>query len=211
MTTFSRSYTNVLERLFISGFTNANVVSDTLPEQIAYLQFSTQDGEVPCLYTSILKLDKEYVYVTPLYLHSREYNCRTSEVLIKKFFSSGSQCGYLIKGTLGDRVYYGNKGILLDKDHNVLFLATSEPRTYSRAVFKNIYISPRVFTNLSDPINKHIVQKIIPFFCLHDSDVNIHIKDMNHFLKKPIFPKSVERIQEELNNILINSTDYIIQ
>ena len=200
MTTFSRSYTNALELLFYSRYTNTIVVSDTMPEQIAHLQFSAQDSEIPCLYTGILKLDEEIIHVAPLYLHSREYNCRTSEALIKKFFTSGNQCGYLFKGILGSRVYYGNKGILLDKDYNVLFLATSEPRTYTIAHFKNIYISPRVFTNLSDPINKHIVQKIIPFFCLNDSDVNIHIKDMNHLLKKPVFPKSVEEIQEEIIN-----------
>ena len=211
MTTFSRSYTNILNFLFHNRHTNATVVSDTIPEQIAHLQFSAQDSEIPCLYTSIAKLDKEYIYVAPLYLYSRDYNCRTSETLIKKFFSSGNQCGYLFKGILGSRVYYGNKGILLDKDYNVLFLATSEPRTYTIAHFKNIYISPRVFTNLSDPINKHIVQKIIPFFCQEHPDVNIHIKSMNHLLKKPVLPKSVEGIQEELNNILINSTDYLIK
>ena len=211
MTTFSRSYTNALELLFYSGYTNTIVVSDTMPEQIAYLQFSAQDSEVPCLYTRIVNPNEEKTYITPLYLSSGEYNCRTSEVLIKKFFTSGDRCGYLFKGILGSRVYYGNKGILLDKDHNILFLATSEPHNNTVAMYRHIYVSPKVFTDLKDPINKHIVQKIIPFFCQEDPDVNIHIKNMNHLLKKPVFPKSIEGINDELNNILINSTDYLIQ
>lgn len=211
MITFSRSYINTLELLFHNRYSDADVVSNTISKQIAHLQFSTQDSEIPCLYTNIVKLDKENTYIAPLYLYYHEYKCRTSEALVKRFFTSGSKCGYLLKGILGSHVYYGNKGILLDKDYNVLFLATNEPSTTVRARFKNIYISPRIFTNLSDPINKHIVKKIIPYFCLHGSDVNIHIKDMNHLLKKPVFPKSIEDINDELNNILITSTDYLIQ
>lgn len=211
MINFSRSYTHALFSLFVSRYTDRTVTSSNMPEQIAYLQFSAQDSEVPCLYTQIVNPNEEKTYITPLYLNSREYNCRTSEVLIKKFFTSGSSCGYLFKGNLGSRVYYGNKGIILDKDHNILFLATSEPRNNTVAMYKHIYVSPKVFTDLKDPINKHIVQKIIPFFCQEDPDVNIHIKNMNHLLKKPVFPKNIDTINDELNNILINSTDYLIQ
>lgn len=211
MINFSRTYIHALTNLFYNRYTNISVTSDNMPEQIAYLQFSSQDSEIPCLYTSIINPTKKQVYIAPLYLNSREFNFRTSEALIKRFFTSGSQCGYLFRGTLGSRVYYGNKGIILDKDHNILFLATSEPRNNTVARHKHIYIAPKVFTELKDPINKHIVQKIIPYFCQEDLSVNIHIKDMNHLLEKPVFPKSIKDINDELNNILINSTDYLIK
>lgn len=211
MINFSRTYIHALTNLFYNRYTSISVASDNMPEQIAYLQFSSQDSEIPCLYTPIINPNKKQIYVAPLYLNSKEFNFRTSETLIKRFFTLGGQCGYLFRGTLGSRVYYGNKGIILDKDYNILFLATSEPRNNTVARHKHIYIAPKVFTELKDPINKHIVQKIIPYFCQEDPSVNIHIKDMNHLLEKPIFPKSIKDINDELNNILINSTDYLIK
>jgi hypothetical protein len=212
MITFSRSYSSALEGLFHRRTTYSSTSSSNgTPEQIAWLQFSTQDSEIPSLYAKYGNPTEKKEYITPLYLAPQEYSYRTSEALIKRFFTSGSNCGYLFKGHLGDRIYYGNRGILLDSNYNLLFLATVEPGTNLLTNFKNIYISPKVFTNLTDLINKHIVQKIIPYFCLYNPSVNIHIKDINHILKRPIFPKSIENINEELNNILINSTDYLIK
>lgn len=105
-----------------------------------------------------------------------------ADTLLSYLSKVGGGCGWLpckIKGT----TYYGNCGIILDKDLNVIimtaaklkFRITREPansiREYSVTFSVSdpkVYVNPQVFINDDIPINKSISRKAIGYFLSHD-------------------------------------------
>ena len=124
------------------------------------------------------------------------------------------------------QTYYGGYGILLDADWNPLMLATlladKEPVSgstspvlyYYKAV---LHISPKVFLNQTDLLEKSIIKKVIPFYLTNpigrvssfrgtESDslgtVQIEVDDMSRFFHTPVIPKPDTYSDEEMNRIL---------
>lgn len=89
------------------------------------------------------------------------------ETIIKKLFKKTS--ADINKIVYKDFIYYGTFGWLLDKDFNTLFLITlkgNRETTTSPCIYSgyNIYINPKVFTDAKNPLYKHIVSKLLPYY-----------------------------------------------
>lgn len=105
-----------------------------------------------------------------------------ADTLLSFLSKVGGGCGWL-PCKIKDTTYYGNCGIILDKDLNVIimtaaklkFIITREPansiREYSvrfSVSDPKVYVNPQVFINDDIPINKSISRKAIGYFLGHD-------------------------------------------
>ena len=131
------------------------------------------------------------------------------------------------------QTYYGGYGILLDADWNPLMLATllayKEPVSGSTAPVLYYYkavlhVSPKVFLNQTDLLEKSIIKKVIPFYLTNpigrvstsrgtESDilrtVQIEVDDMSRFFHTPVIPKPDTYSDEEMNRILAEHAEEI--
>lgn len=162
---------------------------------------------------------------------------RTANAMLKAFVFNLRRGDRLIKIHNGKgEYYYGGRGIILDKDYNILFLSalhgvinTDKSVIYDKAM---IYIHPKVFTS-TGMLEKAIVKYVVPIFATrgvrvaplrqhnvikHNISDNSHnpplaeivIKDMNDkFLVKPKSP-SLSVNDDDLNNLLLDNLEDII-
>lgn len=124
------------------------------------------------------------------------------------------------------QTYYGGYGILLDADWNPLMLATLMARRTSDlnspsmelCFYKAIlHVSPRVFLNQADLMEKSIIKKVIPFYLANPlgmtlggrgvmseylGTVQIEVDDMSRFFHTPVIPRPDTYSDEEMNRIL---------
>jgi hypothetical protein len=172
-----------------------------------------------------------------LYNNSVPLLLRTANAMLKAFVYKLNRGDRLIKVHNGKgEYYYGGRGIILDKDYNILFLSalhgvinTDKSVIYDKAM---IYIHPKVFTS-TGILEKAIVKYVVPIFATRGAPVvrfsrsnvikhnipnNLHntplaeivIKDMNDkFLVRPKSP-SLSVSDDDLNNLLLDNLEDII-
>lgn len=162
--------------------------------------------------------------VYPLYHVVSRNNVRTTKSLLSNTLSHQTS-DKLIKCTASTGfVYYGQRGMFLDSDYNILFLCTCTFKEVQEGecleVDKvNIYINPKVFSS-NDLLSKAIIKVLIPFYS--ECSVSIHtlvksgrqigyencykkvtliIEDVtSKYIHSTIKPKN-DSINEELNNL----------
>lgn len=129
-------------------------------------------------------------------------------------------------------VFYGNRGILFDKDFNVIFLSTF---TINKDIMKskesffidgvNFYINPLVFKNKSF-VSSTLVKDIIPYISTTSlmfittppnisSTTTIKPKvlvtnDFSKYIIKPETPKVYTNMNKEINNMLSNCIEELV-
>lgn len=115
-------------------------------------------------------LDVEIVY--PIIEDRTPKPKRTADSIIRRFFENDTEYKTLINvETNKGAKYSGGRGIILDEEGRVLFLATvvgnyqfENDRVKLVYTENRIYIHPKVMLDTSDLICKGIMKKIIPFF-----------------------------------------------
>lgn len=170
--------------------------------------------------------------VLPLYDNTYSITKRTFDSVIRQFFAGVSFSDRLQKIiTVKGEVYYGGKGIILDKDLAPILLCTLKARkgygeyintiTYYRPV---CHISPKVFTEPTSLMNKGIIKRVIPFYTTENitipdfymyrnvtrsSTVEIIIDDFSRFFVEPVKPTPSTCSNEILNQCLVDNLDDI--
>lgn len=170
--------------------------------------------------------------VLPLYDNLYSITKRTFDSVIRQFFAGVSFSDRLQKITTAKgEVYYGGKGIILDKDLAPILLCTLKARkdygeymntiTYYRPV---CHISPKVFTESTSLMNKGIIKRVIPFYttenvalpdsymcrsAIRSSTVEIIIDDFSRFFVEPVKPTPSTCSNEILNQCLVDNLDDI--
>ena len=170
--------------------------------------------------------------VLPLYDNIYPIKKRTFDSVIRQFFAGVRFSDRLQKITTAKgEVYYGGKGIILDKDLAPILLCTLKARkgygeymntiTYYRPV---CHISPKVFTESTSPMNKGIIKRVIPFYTTENvtlpnsymcrsatisSTVEIIIDDFSRFFVEPVKPTPSTCSNEILNQCLVDNLDDI--
>lgn len=164
--------------------------------------------------------------VIPLY-STATVRKRSADLIFQYIVRLGTFNQRLIKIiTSKGQTYYGGYGILLDADWNPLMLATLMARRISDlnspsmelCFYKAIlHVSPKVFLNQTDLMEKSIIKKVIPFYlanplgmalggrgvmseCL--GTVQIEVDDMSRFFHTPVIPRPDTYSDEEMNRIL---------
>ena len=252
---YSWRYTNTLTRVFISC--DSTLVSDvthmetTLDKHNAFnrlfiIDVSLDEIEVPVFarsvvesvvkdrfeFPSIKHVDK---IVIPMYVNTPNQSRRTADSIVSDFFLRTSFNRRLQKITTNKgEVYYGGKGIILDKDFNILLLCTivckkieyreGQVMSYYKPM---IHVSPQVFLKGESLICKSILKKIIPFYVSHNIDsVTTHayfrsdipegtkpqilIDDVSKFIENPIKPTPQKYSDEVLNQLLMDNIDDVL-
>lgn len=173
--------------------------------------------------------------VIPMYVSGYNQTRRTADSIVGNFFLEVDFNKRLQKVTTNKgEVYYGGRGIILDKDFNILLLCTIVCRkmvqmgiqvmSYYKPV---IHVSPQVFLSGDGLIDKHILKKVIPFYVSHSiSSVGTHayfrsdipegtkpqilIDDVSKFIENPIKPTPQKCSDDVLNQILVDNVDDVL-
>lgn len=171
--------------------------------------------------------------ILPLYNNADDAMGRSFNSIIRQFFSRTGYDKRLKKITTSKgEVYYGGRGIIFDESYTPLLLCVAAGRIKYIASDKiNIsyhdlicYVSPKVFLNTNNIINRGIIKHLIPLytttrtsFCdfnstlsIKDTTVKVIVEDLDRFFIEPIRPFSVSNINDSLNECLINNMDDII-
>lgn len=252
---YSQRYENTLMRVFLEyGDTAVGDVTNTettLDNHNAFnrlfvIDVSSDEIEVPVFarsaVESVVRGNLEFPYIShvskiviPMYVNTYNMATRTADNIVNIFFSRTSFNRRLQKVTTNKgEVYYGGKGIILDKDFNILFLCTivckrmehrgRQVMSYYKPV---IHVSPQVFLRGEGLIDKSILKKIIPFYVSHNidsvstrayfrSDIpegtkpQILIDDVSKFIENPVKPTPQRCSDDVLNQILADNADDVL-
>ena len=172
--------------------------------------------------------------VIPMYVNTYTSSKRTADSIVMDFFSKTNFNQKLQKVvTNKEEVYYGNKGIILDKDFNILFLCTlackkieyrnRQLMSYYKPI---IHVSPQVFLRSDSLIDKSILKKIIPFYVSQDISVTtnigfvddipegtkpqILIDDVSKLIETPVKPTPQKYSDDALNQILVDNANDVL-
>ena len=173
--------------------------------------------------------------IIPMYVNTYNQSRRTADSIVNDFFSRVTFSHRLQKVTTNKgEVYYGGKGIILDKDLNILLLCTIVCRRMEHggrqvmSYYKPIvHISPQLFLEDKGLLGKSILKKIIPFYVSHSIDgiythayfsdnipigtkPQILIDDVSKFIESPIKPTPQKCSDDVLNQILIDNIDDVL-
>ena len=218
---------NVFNRLFVIDVSSDEIEVPVFARSVVESEVRSKT-EFPCT-THTSKI------VIPMYVNTYNQSRRTADSIVNDFFSRVNFSQRLQKViTNKGEVYYGGKGIILDKDFNILLLCTLVCRkmehggrqvmSYYKPV---IHVSPQVFLRNEGLVEKSIFKKIIPFYVSHDIDtVSTHayfrsgipegtkpqilIDDVSKFIEKPIKPTPQECSDDVLNQLLVDNIDDVL-
>lgn len=252
---YSWRYEDTLMKVFlryddttVSDVTNTETTLDNhnVFNRLFVIDVSSDEIEVPVFARSVVefmvksKLEFPYInhaskIVIPMYVNTYNQLRRTADSIVNDFFSRVNFNQRLQKVTTNKgEVYYGGKGIILDKDFNILFLCTIVCRrmehggrqvmSYYKPV---IHVSPQVFLRGKGLVNKSILKKIIPFYISHNIDsVSTHayfrsdipegtkpqilIDDVSKFIENPTKPTPQKCSDDVLNQILADNADDVL-
>ena len=173
--------------------------------------------------------------VIPMYVNTYNQQRRTADSIVNVFFSRVDFNQRLQKVTTNKgEMNYGGRGIILDKDLNILLLCTMVCRGMEHggrqvmSYYKPIvHVSPQLFLRDKGLLGKSILKKIIPFYVSHSIDriythayfINniptgtkpqILIDDVSKFIENPVEPTPQKCSDEVLNQILIDNIDDVL-
>lgn len=253
---YSWRYENTLMEVFleyddntvVGDVTNAETALDNHNafNKLFVIDVSSDEIEVPVFARSVVESvvrDKlQFPHIThaskiviPMYVNTYNKSMRTADSIVKTFFSRVSFSQRLQKVTTNKgEVYYGGKGIILDKDFNILLLCTivckrmeyrgMQMMSYYKPM---IHVSPQVFLRGEGLVDKSILKKIIPFYVSHNinivdthvyfrSDIpegtkpQILIDDVSKFIENPAKPTPQKCSDDMLNQILVDNIDDVL-
>lgn len=230
---------------------NVTNIETTLDNHNAFnrlfvIDVSSDEIEVPVFAKSAVEsvvIDRlKFPYVShvnkiiiPMYVNTYTQSRRTADSIVGEFFSKVNFNQRLQKViTNKGEVYYGSKGIILDKDFNILLLCTLACRgmeyrgrqvmSYYKPI---IHVGPQVFLRGEGLIDKSILKKIIPFYlsqnicqtCTNPDFVNdipegtkpqILIDDVSKLIENPVKPTPQKYSDDVLNQILADNADDVL-
>lgn len=171
--------------------------------------------------------------ILPLYNNADDTIKKSFDSIIEQFFSKTGYDKRLQRITTSKgEVYYGGRGIIFDESYTPLLLCVAVGKIKHIALGKIsisyhdliCYVSPRVFLNINNTVNRGIIKYLIPLytttrtsFCdfnstfgIKDTTVKVIVEGLDRFFIEPIRPSSVSDINDSLNECLINNMDDII-
>ena len=136
-------------------------------------------------------------YIIPLYIENFTWNYKSAFTANKLLTACFHTSLYTLKKfKLDDEIYYGNRGILLNRDFNIIFLFTCSLKAeadgfdnlkISKLENCTVYYSPNIFIDSKDPVHKAIIKKLLPIICEKEFFSSIHIFNIfnSHTKLKP--------------------------
>ena len=188
-------------------------------------------GSIEHLITGRGIVESESVFNGKVYMPIQYGNSiivKTGDAIINNFFRTHSK--FLIKINTTKGIYYGNTGIILDSNFNIIFLATLNCHKEGTNILytgANIYIHPKVFLEEKEILHSCILKKLIPFYLgltvdksllgfygdhpQYDLTPQIIIKDATpDFINIASVPNPQSTSNESINQFLIDHQEDII-
>ena len=109
--------------------------------------------------------------VVPAEVVRHPYIYKTIDSLFKDMFEAGPL--QLVKLNFKDNTVYGNRGVIINKIHQLLYCETLLLDCLnSRVLEENVYIHPEVYRNNKNVINKGIISRFMPLYIGQKRDVD---------------------------------------
>ena len=235
--------TDTVTRSVVNGETTLN--KHNVFNRLFVIDVSSDEIEVPVFakpaVESVISVKLQFPHAThtskiviPMYVNTYNQQRRTADSIVSAFFRVDFNQRLQKVTTNKGEVYYGDKGIILDKDFNILLLCTiackkieygdRQVMSYYKPI---IHVSPQVFLRGEGLIDKTILKKIIPFYVSHSIDgiythayfgdsipagtkPQILIDDVSKFIENPIKPTPQKCSDDVLNQILIDNIDDVL-
>lgn len=187
-----------------------------------FVKTIVEDKLVNMVIDDILKLD-EIKIIIPLYCNSEIQHKRVFNSMIKSLFSTSSYRKRMVCIKRNDEIIYGNRGILLDKDFNIMFLCTAECKkdgNFFKYTKLKVYINPLTFQHQDDFLNKQIIKTLIPFYLNTTIDrvssnynflnelsdnIDVIIEDPNKFVYSSTIVKPESFSNDDINDIVLKN------
>lgn len=239
--TYSGTFLQIMNRMFANYGTYNPLTDITLDENVIYnknLVVDLKNKEIPICIENVyrrtgLASNDNTKLVLPLYEHISPETKRTFNSTLRSLFCNVGGHSDLIKVTTSKgEVYYGKRGLILDKDYNPIIMFSLKYHevkciegTSNYAWNKIICrVSPNVFLEPNKLIHKGIIKYIIPY--MQEGSINaprypgfvyedclsrqVIIEDFSDWFTSPVKPKFSEDINESLNDCLIDSLEDIL-
>ena len=163
---------------------------------------------------------KKDVIVAPLYVDPNNHReCSGAETILRWFARIHTRLSK-VNTPKGD-IYYGNTGLILDRDFNPLLISTAkilEPN-YQISEYV-IHINPKVFINDTDTLCKSLARKGVPYY-LSNSVTNwrtatgtpykVVIDNCSEFVIKPSSPNLENYNNQALLDTVKDNIDDVLR
>lgn len=231
---FSYNYEETMRRLATDSCSRLQSTSEDAREARAFsmmLKFDVncKGCEIPTFALNRLdnfipeNTDEVVTFVSPLNIAESFTHPSGAETILK--FFTRSNYGRLNKVTTSKgETYYGNGGLVLDKDFNPLLFSTAyveydEGSRLFKRIHYVIHISPLVFIDDKGIINKSLAKKGIAYYLTHKSSnwndaapvYKVVIDDSSNFFMKVHSPDLSHPLKEELNQVLKDNIDEVLK
>lgn len=147
-------------------------------------------------------------------------------------FGFGYKDGTFVKVNLKGSIYYIAHGIVLDHLLHPLLIYTIDldlvkDSNFMISLNPKVYIDPKVYENNKQPIEKHIILRLIPSIVSskvwlpqfgsyiasddnQDHKVKIIITDLSNYFLKINKPDNLQNINEDLNQLIVDNLESMI-
>ena len=235
--------TDTVARSVVNGETTLN--KHNAFNRLFVIDVSSDEIEVPVFakpaVESVISVKLQFPHAThtskiviPMYVNTYNQQRRTADSIVSAFFRVDFNQRLQKVTTNKGEVYYGGRGIILDKDFNILLLCTiackkieygdRQVMSYYKPI---IHVSPQVFLRGEGLIDKTILKKIIPFYVSHNISIvsdrtyfrndipegtkpQILIDDVSKFIENPVKPTPQKCSDDVLNQILADNVDDVL-
>lgn len=220
---YSNAYIRKMNKAF--SLFNTCTSEGALPENVAFSKFITidiykEEFEIPTLIVPIalnsllIGKNNKQVPMVPLFVgENRTYPFKTSDSLIGNLMSVGIIPRLKKVATFSGDIYYGGKGVIMNKDFNPLMICCFKahfnpnytPFYDERALIlteKIIHISSEVFLNPTNIVNHSIVKKLIPYFLSEYSLNSVDLNTACHYAEVECNDKPATIIIDDFHNLV---------
>lgn len=164
-------------------------------------------------------IEDEAIVVVPFSIVLSRTPCTGAETILKHLcYKTDETCLAKVTSVNGEK-YYGNKGMILDKDFTPLLFSTTQVSYDQSNGFcaksgeYTIHLHPKVFTDTDDPVNKSLARKGIAFYLsrgVNSAIYKVAIDDCSDYLIKPSFPDSEIPSDKGINDSLATNFDVLM-
>ena len=164
-------------------------------------------------------IEDETIVVVPFSIVLGRTSCTGAETILKYLCYKTDEACLAKVTSVKNEEYYGNKGMILDKDFTpLLFSTTRVSYDQSNGVCAKsgeytIHLHPKVFTDTDDPVCKSIARKGTAFYLSRGTNSTVYkvaIDDCSDYLIKPSFPDSGIPSDKGINDSLAVNFDVLM-
>lgn len=209
----SREDSSYVSQVEVPVFATRPIISTVDKARAKFQRFNTRRDRAVFI--------EEFDTITiPMYKHPDFYasipELKTGDAILKHIFSGNIAEKYMPFKLVDGTLFYGNKGMLMDSDGNLLVYSTLTFELndlYTHILYNTVYINPLAFTN-KDLVSKTIITKLLPILMsdeLNGYNIKYIIEDKTSVIQRTIEPTAdIPSLQLDLNTVIAENAELIM-